>query len=87
MGQFVVEFVVQAVFEIGCYWTARLILPLLSLGSVRVGKFQAMPNSSFGPPAVQRMRNGPFEIRSDLASFIGFGIWMVMGIAVLVIAR
>jgi hypothetical protein len=63
------------------YATAKIVLPLVSLGRLRVlPKLEAARAGSSGPatPPFQRLPSGYIGVRYDSACFIGFLIWGVV---------
>jgi hypothetical protein len=66
---------IELLFEVGCYFTARWVLPLVSLGRVHVAPWTG----------ARRPPKGSIVIRHGLAAFLGFMIWVVaigMGVVV-----
>lgn len=70
----------EAVFEIAfqfiCYYTAKIILPVMSFGYIRVlGPSTNPPRSWWGERWIVRLPNGSIGLQSDFGAFIGMLIW------------
>jgi hypothetical protein len=79
MGQFIGElliFLLQGVFEYFFYYTAWLLLPLLSFGHWQVLPFKADAISWQGP-SFQRAPDGKIIVGASMAAILGFVIWIV----------
>ncbi len=81
IGEVIGEVIVKPFFEIVCYFIGRLVVPILSLGTVRVARFsdKEWPKGKtfWRDPSGKRVMDG------ELASLIGLivialpiGIWI-----------
>jgi hypothetical protein len=69
-------FLLQGVFEYFFYYTAWLLLPLLSFGRWQVLPFKADAMSWQGP-SFQRAPDGKIIVGASMAAILGFAIWVV----------
>lgn len=78
MGQFIVQFFL----EIVGFYTAKAILPLLSLGYVRALHSPFVPlMQMWREPSFQRLPQGRIGIKADLAAIIGLLFWVIFIVA------
>lgn len=61
--------------EIGLYWIARLLLPVLSVGRVSVQTL-ASTEAGFNRFGVKRISKGKLLIRRRVAALIGCAFWL-----------
>ncbi len=66
----------SAFAEIGFYWVARLLLPVLSLGRVSVQTLESR-ETGFNRFGVKRLAKGRMLIRRRVAALIGCAFWLV----------
>jgi hypothetical protein len=69
-------FLLQGVFEYFFYYTAWLLLPLLSFGRWTVSPFKADAISWHGP-SFQRAPDRKIVVGASMAAILGFVIWAV----------
>ena len=80
---FLVELLLQVLTEFMGYLTARFLIPLLSLGWVRVEKFRAK-ESGFNAFGFKRDRHGVLVCSAQAASFMGICAWLLFVLLALV---
>jgi hypothetical protein len=67
--------IIETCFEILGYYTAKVMLPVLSLGRVHVAPGIWQPFATSGQPLFKRLRNGTIMVKHNIASFAGLSIW------------
>lgn len=85
------EFVLQPIAEIVAqgagYLTARVVVPVISLGRIHVepGPNKKLIKPQFG--RLQRLPNGKLVMEAELASLIGLVFWGVVGLGAYFVFR
>jgi hypothetical protein len=83
-GQIVAE-IAQAILQLLCYLTARLLLPVFTLGRVRVEPPRDKRRIAFRWHGVHRMANGSILLDVDTGSIVGMVFWLIfIGLGVLI---
>lgn len=68
------RFLVQILFYTIAYWTAKLVVPILTFGRCYVSE-REVSGSFIGWPFWKRKPNGKLYFGCEVGSFIGFVIW------------
>ena len=64
--------------EILGYYTARLVMPLISLGRIHLAPAQfSRPFATWGEPLLKRLPNGTIIVKHSIGSVLGVLIWVV----------
>jgi hypothetical protein len=83
-GQIVAE-IAQAIIQLFCYLTARLLLPVVTFGRVHVEPAPNQRRIVFRWHGVQRMANGSILLCADAGSLVGMVFWLIIiGLGILV---
>ena len=77
------ELLVRIVIEVFCYGTGRVVIPVLSLGTARVDKWNA--RRYVAAYKLWWREDGQVVISGETAAFIGFMFWIAVIVAVNVI--
>ena len=77
---FIGEVLVRIVVEVFCYGTGRVVIPLLSLGTARVDKWNA--KRYLTTHKFWWREDGQVVIDGEIAAFIGFVFWIAVIVAV-----
>jgi hypothetical protein len=79
MGDFIGRYIVLVFLEFVGFYTAKLILPLLSLGYLRALHSPFVPlHQLMRQPVYQSLPGGRIGIKSDLAAIIGLLFWIAV---------
>ena len=80
---FMGELLVRVGLEVFCYGTGRVVIPVLSLGTARVDKWNARRYlTTF---KLWWREDGKVVISGETATFVGFVFWIAVIVAVCVI--
>ena len=80
---FVGEVLVRVVLEVFCYGTGRVVIPVLSMGTARVDKWNARRYlTTF---RLWWREDGQVVIGGETAAFIGFLFWIAAIVAICLI--
>lgn len=71
---FLVRFLAEALFYTIAYWTAKLVVPVLTFGRCNVSQ-RDVSGSFIGWPLWKRQPNGKLYFGCEVGIFIGFVIW------------
>jgi hypothetical protein len=83
-GQIVAE-IAQAILQLLCYFTARLLLPVFTLGRVHVEPPRDKRRIAFKWHGARRMANGSILLSVDSGSIVGMVFWVIfIGLGVLI---
>ena len=69
------RFLPEAVIQVIGYFTARLLLPLVTFGHVRVDPLTRGTPPKFKWHGVHRTRSGKIVLQADLAGTLGLIFW------------
>lgn len=78
-----IEVIIGLIFDIVGYGTARLLLPLLSLGQVRAERLEDGEQIGFNWFGIKRNQHGKLICSAESASWIGIGIWIALLVVLL----
>jgi len=78
-------FIIDFILEVVGYTTARLLLPIISLGSIRVQTVSS-DETGFNWFGFKRLEGGGFVCQAPMAGWIGLIPWTLMFIAMFAIA-
>jgi hypothetical protein len=68
--------VIEACFDVLGYYTAKAVLPVISVGQIHVAPAHTTkPFATFGEPLFKRLPNGTIRVKHNIASFIGLLFW------------
>ena len=82
MSDFIGRYIVQVFLEIVGFYTAKVVLPLVSLGYLRALHSPFVPlHELFRQPVYQRLPRGRIGIKSDIAAILGLLFWVVVIVA------
>ncbi|OPF93177.1 hypothetical protein [Rhodopseudomonas palustris] len=73
--------VVDVLLDLVGYGTARVLLPVLSFGTIRVQTMKS-PSQTFNWSGFKRLPDGTYLCASDLAGWMGLSVWGVGLIAI-----
>lgn len=68
--------VADVLLDLVGYGTARVLLPVLSFGTIRVQAMKS-PGQAFSWSGFKRLPDGTYLCASDLAGWIGLSVWVV----------
>jgi hypothetical protein len=83
LGAGIVRGAIELVVQLFGYLTARLVLPILSLGYMRAEPYDKRHPLRRRWHGFHRARNGIIVVGFDMATFLGFLFWIVVIAAVL----
>lgn len=79
MGDFIGRFVVLLFLEVIGFYTAKVVLPLLSFGYARVLHSPFVPlHELIRQPIYRRLPYGRIGIKSEVAAILGLLFWVVV---------
>lgn len=68
--------VIETCFELFGYYTARVVLPVISAGRIHVAPaHRTKLFATFGEPLFRRLPNGTIRVKHNIASLIGLLFW------------
>jgi hypothetical protein len=68
--------VIEVCFELFGYYTARVVLPVISAGRIHVARaHRTKLFATFGEPLFKRLPNGTIRVKHNIASLIGLLFW------------
>lgn len=76
------EIIIQGIFEVICYFTAKILLPVVSFGTVRAEGLQDV--GPFKWHGFKQMPDGSIVVQHDTASLLGLLFWVAVVVAVIV---
>nr|WP_315214508.1 hypothetical protein [uncultured Duganella sp.] len=76
---FIGELLVRIGIEVFCYGTGRVVIPLLSLGTARVDKWNA--RRYLATFKLWWREDGQVVISGETAAFVGFVFWIAVIVA------
>lgn len=82
----VLEACLSFVSEVLLYWTGRLVIPLATLGAVKVESLRSQ-NAGFDWKGVMARADGRRVVSANAASLWGLGVWLVAFVAGVVAIR
>ena len=78
MGEFFFNLAGRLIIDVMAYGTAKVVVPVLSLGSWRVDVRKAGTHWFTGWPFWRRGTDGRLYVGPDAAIFLGIGFWVVV---------
>ena len=87
--QGVFEVVLQLVFEVGCYYLGRIVVPIFSLGRIKCDSLtQRVPLGKLKWTGIYSRRNGQTYLTSEATCLAGLlFVLLLIGIGLLLYAR
>lgn len=81
----------EILFTLGGYWTARMLVPVLTIGRVQVERFSGSPRGKSArskartespkPNALGVYRfDGQLYLNGEAAAFLGFAFWVLVAL-------
>jgi len=84
--EIVLQPIAEAVLQIAGYLSARVIVPMVTLGRVEVEDFDAPPvKPNIG--RIRRVASGRLRMDAELAALVGLAFWAVVGVGVYLLVR
>lgn len=84
--EFLLQPVAEAILQIAGYVTARVLVPVATLGRVQVETFAKSPVKP-GKGRIRRLPDGRLWMEAELASLVGLLFWAGVAVAVYFILR
>lgn len=81
-AELVVQPVAELVLHVAGYLTARVIVPVLTFGVVRVEHVFTRKFVRPGRGAIQRMANGKYCMDAEVGSWVGILTWILVGVGI-----
>ncbi len=90
-GSALVEWFLQPLLELLLqvfgYWTGRIVVPVLSLGLIRIEHVDSARRSRPRWHGFHRAKSGGFIIDEDMTVFLGVLFWIAAGVAAYFVLR
>ena len=68
---------ISIAYEIIGYWTARMILPIISFGRVTV-QTMSSNEKGFNTLGLKRKPDGRYLLEDTMAGWVGCGFWLIV---------
>lgn len=81
-AELVVQPIAELVLHVAGYLTARVIVPVLTFGVVRVEPVFTRKFVRPGRGAIQRMANGNYCMDAEVGAWVGILIWILVGVGI-----
>jgi hypothetical protein len=82
--EWIIELLLQAFFEVVCYWIGRVLLPIVSFGTARAEKFRETTNER---NYIYRRRAGMIVFSMNATIVFGLLVLVLLGVAAYFIYR
>ncbi|WP_283745353.1 hypothetical protein [Sideroxydans sp. CL21] len=86
-GSIIGEFILQPIGEIAGYMTGRLVVPVLTLGQVRVERITKGDVNIPRQKGYIRDIDGKIVLNGDMGTLVGVLFWVFIGISIFLIKK